>query len=1043
MTRLFTASLLALALALDVSTASAQTPRAEALVQRFPAPSAAARDALCAEVLGLGPRGLASVLALVQPPGKGDDSKARFAVNGLAVYAARPNAETDRAAVAQALVAALGRVADEDVARFFISQLQLVGRRESVLPLQKYLVDERLAGPAASALLAIDTPGVAGVLLGALGRAPAAVKPVLIDALGRRRSREAVPKLLPLAGSSDGTIRHAALAALANIGDPAAAEVLSRVRLDAPSRERAEAPALYMLFARRLAETGHPQPALGVARAVLAGYVRPDEAQHACAALALVRSIEGEAALRDLVAAIDHPAASVRGAALNLAETIPGPAATARWIEKASAAKPEVRAAIVSMLGRRGDAAALPFARESLRSPDEAVRVAAIDAASRLGKAEVLPELVPLLSKASAAESAALKTALVGCPAAVVVPQALSLLDTTPMPAKAALVEVLAEKGSHDAIEPMYRLAADEDPAVREAALAALGRLAREDDVPRLVAMLEKTTATDEAVRLREAIASAVLRNPDAAARAAGLVDLLHRSPPAGKAVILRLAPRVGGADLLRAAEDEAASAEPDVQSAAISALSRWPDLAAGPELLRIASTLPKPDGGRLVANGYVRLVVRTEDVTPQAKVAALEKAFALPADRVDGKALVAAVASVREPEALRLLGRGLAVDALRPAAAMALVDFAAKQTPAEPWLSGHEAYSLLRRAEAALADPAARERAAAVIAERLKLGGFVPLFDGRSLEGWKGLVADPEKRAAMSKDALARAQAEADVRMREHWRVESGALVFDGKGESLCTRGDYGDFELLVEWKIEKDGDSGICLRGSPQVQIWDAEANPVGSGGLYNNEKGPAAPSRKADRPVGEWNAFRIFMIGERVTVYLNDERVVDNAPLENYWDRSKPIYPTGQIELQAHGNPLAFRNVYVREIPRDTSSPTLTSAEAAAGFVPLFDGRDLEGWTGNVDGYAAEGGRIVVHPERAGERHDDRQCEPRRDEPRRHDGPQGPPGPAAHDRPRRFPRPRLGRRVPQHPHPRAEVGSPGTGAPGTVPGPVPLEA
>ena len=724
-----------------------------------------------------------------------------------------------------------------------------------------------------------------------------------------------------------------------------------------------------MLFARRMAETGHPQPALGAARAVLVGYVGPDEAQHASAALALVRSIEGEAALRDLVAAMDHPVASVRGAALNLADTIPGPAATARWVEKASAAKPEVRAAIVSMLGRRGDAAALPFVRESLRSPDEAVRVAAIDAASRLGKTEVLPELLPLLAKASAAESAALGTALLGHPGAVVVPQALSLLDATPMPAKAALVAVLAEKGSHDAIEPVYRLAADEDPAVREAALAALGRLARASDVPRLVAMLEKTTATDEAVRLREAIASAVLRNPDAAARAAGLVDLLQRSPPAGKAVILRLAPRVGGADLLRAVVDEAASADPDVQSAAISALSRWPDLAAGPELLHIASTLPNPEQGRLVANGYVRLIARTEDATPQAKVGALEKALALPADRVDGTALLAAVASVREPEALRLLGRGLASDTLRGAAAKTLIDFAAKQTPSEPWLSGHEAYSLLRRAEAALADPAAKERAAAVIAERLKRGGFAPLFDGRSLEGWKGLVADPEKRAAMSKDALTRAQADADARMREHWRVEGGALVFDGKGESLCTRGDYGDFELLVDWKIDKGGDSGIYLRGSPQVQIWDADANPVGSGGLYNNQKGPAAPSEKADGPVGDWNTFRVFMIGERVTVYLNDRRVVDDVVLENYWDRARPIYPTGQIELQAHGNPLAFRNVYLREIPRDASTPTVTAAETAEGFVPLFDGHSLEGWTGNLDGYAAENGRIVVHPERAG--------------------------------------------------------------------------
>jgi hypothetical protein len=515
----------------------------------------------------------------------------------------------------------------------------------------------------------------------------------------------------------------------------------------------------------------------------------------------------------------------------------------------------------------------------------------------------------------------------------------------------------------------VYRLAGDVDPAVREAAQGALAKVARDEDVPRLVTMLEQATAGDEQVRLREAIAQAVLRNPDPARRAEGLVDLLQRSPASGKGVLLRLLPRVGGEELLKAAEAETASADADVQAAAVSALSRWQDPSAGAELLRIAAALAKPEQGRSVAGGFVRLLARSDDLSARVRLAGLEQAAALPPERLDRRGWLMAVSSVREPEALRLLGRALDDEKTREAAAAALVEFASRQTPDEPWLSGHEAYSLLRRAEAALPDPAAKKRAATVIADRLKLGGFVPLFDGASLDGWKGLVADPEKRAKMTKEELARAQAEADARMRDHWKVEDGVLVFDGKGESLCTRGDYGDFEMLVDWKIEKGGDSGIYLRGSPQVQIWDPEANPVGSGGLYNNEKGPKDPSEKADRPLGEWNTFRIFMIGDRVTVYLNDKRVVDNVVLENYWDRATPIYPTGQLELQAHGNPLWFRNVYVREIPRDPVPAAPQVGDEAEGFTPLFDGRDLAGWTGNVDGYAVENGAIVVHPERSG--------------------------------------------------------------------------
>jgi hypothetical protein len=192
---------------------------------------------------------------------------------------------------------------------------------------------------------------------------------------------------------------------------------------------------------------------------------------------------------------------------------------------------------------------------------------------------------------------------------------------------------------------------------------------------------------------------------------------------------------------------------------------------------------------------------------------------------------------------------------------------------------------------------------------------GFKALFDGKSLKGWKGLVADPPARAKMAPAELAAAQKKADESMRLHWSVQDGMLVYDGKDNSLCTARDYGDFEMLVDWKIGPGGDSGIYLRGSPQVQIWD---NPVGSGGLYNNQKNPSNPTKKADRPVGEWNRFRILMVGDRVTVYLNDELVVNEVVMENYWERDKPLYPTGQIELQHHGATLYFKNLYIREIP-----------------------------------------------------------------------------------------------------------------------------
>lgn len=203
---------------------------------------------------------------------------------------------------------------------------------------------------------------------------------------------------------------------------------------------------------------------------------------------------------------------------------------------------------------------------------------------------------------------------------------------------------------------------------------------------------------------------------------------------------------------------------------------------------------------------------------------------------------------------------------------------------------------------------------------------GFKSLFNGRDLAGWRGLVADPIKREKMSIEEWAREQVKADALMRKNWKVENGTVTYAGKGfDNLCTEKQYEDFELLVDWKIgEPKADSGVYLRGFPQVQIWESNsggydhAHP-GSGGLYNNKKSAGYPAKFADYYPGEWNQFRIIMTGDRTHVFLNNQLVVDNKRLENFWERDKPIAASGPIEFQAHTTQVPFRNIYIREIPR----------------------------------------------------------------------------------------------------------------------------
>jgi hypothetical protein len=196
---------------------------------------------------------------------------------------------------------------------------------------------------------------------------------------------------------------------------------------------------------------------------------------------------------------------------------------------------------------------------------------------------------------------------------------------------------------------------------------------------------------------------------------------------------------------------------------------------------------------------------------------------------------------------------------------------------------------------------------------------GFIALFNGKDLTNWQGLVEinsrdkNPEKYAAQVKAA--------NEKYLPHWKVEDGLIHYDGKGQNLQTSKDYGDFEMWVDWKITPKGDSGIYLRGNPQVQIWDFNDNKVGSGGLYNNYKHPKDPLKCSDKPIGQWNTFRITMRADVVNVWLNGDHVVVDTPLDNYWDRKadpgKPLPATGPIELQHHHSELWFKNIYLKEL------------------------------------------------------------------------------------------------------------------------------
>ena len=251
---------------------------------------------------------------------------------------------------------------------------------------------------------------------------------------------------------------------------------------------------------------------------------------------------------------------------------------------------------------------------------------------------------------------------------------------------------------------------------------------------------------------------------------------------------------------------------------------------------------------------------------------------------------------------------------------------------------------------------------------------GFTSLFNGKDLTGWRGGdTADHRAYPALPDD---KKKAWTDD-MLKHWKVEGGELLNDGHGKYATTEKEYGDFELLVEYNMAPKGDSGIYLRNVPQVQIWDHTQDDKGelgrtkgSGGLWNNS--PGAPGKDplvlADKPAGEWNKFRIVMVGQRVSVWLNDKMVVDHAILENYYDRKKPVPAKGPICLQTHGAPIKWRNIFIRDIGGEEANKIL-AGKGGEGFESIWNGKDFTGWAGPVENYEVVDGAIVCKKGKGG--------------------------------------------------------------------------
>lgn len=240
---------------------------------------------------------------------------------------------------------------------------------------------------------------------------------------------------------------------------------------------------------------------------------------------------------------------------------------------------------------------------------------------------------------------------------------------------------------------------------------------------------------------------------------------------------------------------------------------------------------------------------------------------------------------------------------------------------------------------------------------------GFTATFNGRDFHGWTGgEVKPPSDFEKMSYQEWYDYRNRMHRGVNKHWKIDDGQMIGVGDGPDMVSWKHYGDFEMHIEWKLSPEAKAGIGLRFGPHIQLvdpWSKQAEPDeasnGSGGLGSNQSDAKQPIKKADKPIGEWNRMYVRMVGPYTTVVLNGQTVVDNAVMENMFSRKEPIDPKGPIHLQSIAGEVCFRNIAIRELADTESNKLLTDILGdKESFKPLFNGKDLTGWAGAIDGF-----------------------------------------------------------------------------------------
>lgn len=942
------------------------------ILAQLPVKELSYKDKLMQEILDLGEPGIDMFCDMIVAPGTGDDTQARVALESLARYASKNCCSTSKQELTDIYLKELKESSNKEIQKFYLRRLNLIAGSSAIDAVKIYITDSELSTSAIATLQSIGTEDAAEAILSSISELSDDMKITAVKSLGDMKYSPAYNTIVSNIETSNSTLKSTILYTISKLGNPAAYDILLKEAKAADFMwDSSEALTSFVTFAKEMGRADNMDICNKATKVLFKASGSNGSVQTSIYALDIMSVYSGYDALPTLQKEFtSSDCKRYRVAILSLAEKMADISAIREWCEIYKDADANQQEELINFFSTTGSDVAFNRAIEpALNSSDSNVRAAALTATvNRLGDCSY-SKLVEYSKKwDTPSDIAVVKESLTSGISSKMIDKLGDEIDSSSEVYRPLFITAIANRRLTNWFNSIYSYATGNGSSTKSAAITGLSKVAKGENSDDIIKLLDKSNSDEETASIQEALMSCI--NDDSQE---GNFDKVLQYVERAKLPenFYNVLANKGGAEALTVITAAYKRGNDSQKSSAFSALANWRDASALYTMLNIIRE--GKDDSKTVT--LFTSSVSKASVTDQKKLLLLREAYEYADDTETKLDIISKVGNTKTFLSLKFVSQFLESKELANGAGKSAMKIALPTPGKNNGLTGKFVTETLNKTIAVISGDDSQYwkiDIEAYLENMRQEQGYISMFNGKDLTGWEGYIDNPIKVAKMSERERAEKQAEADKAMVENWYVKDGAIWFKGKGHNLLSKKKYGDFEMVVDWRITPKGDSGIYLRGTPQIQIWDTTrvevGAQVGSGGLYNNQKNRSTPLKVADNPIDEWNTFNIKMIGEKVTVYLNGELVVDNVTMENYWDRGAPILPEGTIELQAHGTDLAFRDIYVKEI--DSKGFNLTPEEKSDGFTALFNGQTIEdNWQGNLTDYSVVDGEIDVNPKAGG--------------------------------------------------------------------------